>query len=151
MDYCAGMKEKRFHKVGKTGFMLWAAFLVTLNGCVRDVDRPRADHVYVLPPAQLEPVYAGQDDYVYYPRYQMYYGNHSQRYFYQQGHSWVSRPEPQGISVRVLQSSPSVPVGFHDAPAAHHDQIIRTYPKGWAPPGANQGRPGGQKENPRKN
>lgn len=136
--------------MGRTGFMLWAAFLVTLNGCVHEVDRPRADHVYVLPPAQLEPVYVDQDDYVYYPRYQMYYGNRSQHYFYQQGSSWVSRPQPQGISVRVLRSSPSVSAGFHDAPALHHDQMIRTYPKGWAPPRTNQGGNRAPNGNPNK-
>jgi len=124
--------------------MLWAAFLLTLNGCVREVERPRADAVYVLPPPQMAPVYVERDDYVYYPRYRMYYGNRSQRYYYQEGRSWVSRPEPQGISLRVLLSSPSVAVDFHDAPAAHHAQMIRTYPKRWTPPGMNQGRPGGR-------
>jgi len=127
------MNEKPFHQVGKTGFMLWAAFLLTLNGCVHEVDRPRAENVYVLPPTQPAPVYLEQDDYVYYPRYRMYYGSQSQRYFYQDGRSWVSRPEPRDISVHVLQSSPSVQVDFHDAPQAHHAQILRTYPKRWTP------------------
>ncbi len=132
------MNEKYLHQAGNTGFMLWASFLLTLNGCVHEVSRPRPENVYMLPPTQSAPVYLDQDDYVYYPRYRMYYGSHSQRYFYQDGRSWVSRSEPGSISVHVLQSSPSVPLGFHDAPQAHHSQIIRKYPRRWTPQGEKQ-------------
>lgn len=114
--------------------MLCAAALVALTGCVGYVESPRPAPVYVEPAVIIE-----QDDYVYYPRYQMYYGNRSHRYFYQEGPAWVSRPAPRGVTVGVLYSSPSVRVGFHDSPAAHHSQVYRTYPKNWKQPGGNHG------------
>jgi hypothetical protein len=32
---------------------------------------------------------------------------------------------------------------FHDSPARHHAEVVKQYPRNWAPPGAKQG----QKEN----
>ncbi len=117
-----------------------AACLVTLTGCVGYVDGPRVGYVHV------EPVVFEHDDFVYYPRYGMYYGSHSHRYYYQEGSTWVARPAPRGVSVNVLLSAPSVAVDFHDGPAAHHAQVIQTYPKHWTPPGVNHGRKEGQRE-----
>ena len=125
--------------------MAGAALLSLVTGCVGYVDSPRAGSVYVEP-APVRTVVIEQDDYVYYPRYRMYYGNRSHHYYYQEGSSWVARPAPRGVSVGVLFSSPSVMVDFHDRPAAHHAQIIRTYPKNWKPSGGNPGHREGQKE-----
>ena len=104
------------------------------SGCVGYVDRPPARTVYVSPPPQPQPVIIEQDDYVYYPAYQVYYGSRSHLYYYQEGRTWVSQPRPRGVSVNVLLSAPSVQVAFHDRPATHHSEVVRAYPKHWTPP-----------------
>ena len=118
---------------GKVGFLLSIALLATLTGCIY-AHPPSA--VYVSPP----PVEAGvviQDDYVYYPGYQVYYSSSRRQYVYQEGRAWVTRPAPPHVSVGVLFASPSVRLDFHDSPAAHHTAVVRQYPKHWAPPKAD--------------
>jgi hypothetical protein len=91
-----------------------------------------------------------QDDYIYYPGYQVYYSNSRHEYAYREGRAWVSRPAPRGVSVDVLFASPSVRMDFHDSPANHHAAVVKQYPKNWAPPGSNQGRNNdNRKDNPR--
>ena len=80
-----------------------------------------------------------QDDYVYYPAYQVYYSSNRHQYVYQDGRSWVSRPAPPRVRVNVLLASPSVRLDFHDSPSVHHATVARQYPKNWAPPGSNHG------------
>src|SRR5271155_2994415 len=130
--------ENFFFKAGKVRFVLCAAFLGMLTGCVGYVDRPRQGGVYVEPPAQT--TFVVQDDYVYYPNYEVYYSSSRHQYAYPEGGAWVSRPAPRGVSVDVLLASPSVKMNFHDSPANHHAEIVRQYPKNWKPPG---------KENPK--
>ena len=125
--------KKLFFKTDKVGFVLCAALLGTLTGCVGYVDGPRAGY-YAEPSVAVV-----QDDYVYYPGYQVYYSSSRHQYAYQEGRAWVSRPAPRGVSVNVLLASPSVRMDFHDSPAQHHAAIVRQYPKNWAPPGSNQG------------
>ena len=81
---------------------------------------------------------AAQDDYVYYPGYQVYYSSYRHQYVYQDGRSWVSRSAPPHVSADKLFASPSVKVDFHDAPANHHAEIVKQYPKHWAPPESNR-------------
>ena len=126
--------KKLFFKTDKVGFMLGAVLLGTLTGCVGYVDGPRAGY-YAEPSVAVV-----QDDYVYYPGYQVYYSSSRHQYAYQEGHAWVSRPAPRGVSINVLQASPSVRMDFHDSPANHHAAVVKQYPKNWAPPGSNQGR-----------
>jgi hypothetical protein len=129
--------KKIFFKADKAGFVLGAVLLVTLTGCVAYVDGPRAG-------IQAEPyVFVAQDDYIYYPGYDVYYSSHRRQYAYLEGGAWVSRPAPPGVSVNVLLASPSVRMDFHDSPAFHHAAVVQKYPRNWAPPGSNQG----QKEN----
>jgi hypothetical protein len=87
-----------------------------------------------------------QDDYVYYPGYQVYYSGSRRQYTYLEGRSWVSRPAPPRVSADVLIDSPSVRLDFHDAPASHHATVVQTYPKSWTPPGWSHGNKGGNKE-----
>jgi hypothetical protein len=84
-----------------------------------------------------------QDDYVYYPGYEVYYSNSRRQYTYRDGRSWVWRPAPPRVSAEVLLASPSVRLDFHDAPSVHHAKVVRQYPKHWAPPGPgpNHGQP----------
>jgi hypothetical protein len=129
--------KKIFFKADKAGCVLGAVLLLTLTGCVAYVDGPRAG-------IQVEPyVFVAQDDYVYYPGYEVYYSSSRRQYAYLEGGAWVSRPAPRGVSVNVLLASPSVRMDFHDSPAYHHAAMVRKYPRNWAPPGSNQG----QKEN----
>jgi hypothetical protein len=125
--------KKLFFKTDKVGFMLGAVLLGTLTGCVGYVDGPRAGY-YAEPSVAVV-----QDDYVYYPGYQVYYSSSRHQYAYQEGHAWVSRPAPRGVSINVLQASPSVRMDFHDSPANHHAAVVKQYPKNWASPGSNQG------------
>jgi hypothetical protein len=90
-----------------------------------------------------------QDDYVYYPAYQVYYSSSRHQYAYLEGRTWVSRPAPRGVSVDVLMVSPSVRMDFHDSPANHHAAVVKQYPKNWTPPGSNQGRNDNRKDDQR--
>jgi hypothetical protein len=136
--------KKLFIQTNKVGFVLCAALLGTLTGCVGYVDGPRTG-VYVAPP-----VVVVQDDYIYYPGYQVYYSSSRHEYAYREGRTWVSRPAPRVVSVDVLLASPSVRMDFHDSPANHHAAVVKQYPKNWAPPGSNQGRNSdNRKGNPR--
>jgi hypothetical protein len=112
-----------------------AAILMTAAGCVERV-------AYEHP----GPVFVGEDDYVYYPAYGIYYGTRSHRYYYQEGPQWVARPAPPGVPIDKLRSAPSVKMNFHDSPAAHHAQDVRKYPKNWKPPGISRD----HHENPEK-
>jgi hypothetical protein len=104
------------------------------------VDGPGPGDVYVQPSSvQVEVGVVGQDDYVYYPGYQIYYSRNRRQYIYQEGRSWVSRPTPPRVSAEGLDASPSVRLNFHDSPANHHAAIARQYPKNWAPSEASRG------------
>jgi len=133
-----------FFKADKVGLALAAALLLTLTGCVAYVDRPPQGSVYVAPP-----VVVVQDDYVYYPDYEIYYSSSRHQYAYLEGGAWVSRPAPRGVSVNVLLRSPSVRMDFHDSPANHHAEMVKQYPGNRAHPGSNQGRNNNQKGNQR--
>jgi len=129
------MNTIKWRLVGHYGWVPALAVLGTLTSCV---DGPPRQAVYVEPPpvyAQAEPVI--QDDYVYYPGYQVYFSSSRHQYFYREGRSWVSRPTPAHVSVNVLLGSPSVRMNFHDSPAAHHEAVMRQYPRRWTPPNGN--------------
>ena len=145
------MQIRKFSfKPDKVGFVLGAVFLVTLTGCIGYVDRPRAGTVYVEPPSvYVEGGVVVQDDYVYYPGYQVYYSNNRHQYMYLEGRSWVTRPAPPHVSAEVLLASPSVRLDFHDAPSFHHATVVRQYPKHWAPPGPPKGQRESQKNDQR--
>ena len=132
------MKAKEFFfKTDKAGFALGAVFLTTLTGCIGYVDRPYAGDVYQAPP--VETTLVAQDDYVYYPGYDVYYSGRRHEYAYMDGGLWVSRPAPRGVSVEVLLASPSVRMDFHDSPAYHHAAVVQRYPRNWKPSGPNRG------------
>ena len=134
-------------KCSKIGVVFGAALLGALTGCVGYVDGPRHARVYAPAPAvYVEAGVVVQDDYVYYPGYQVYYSSNRRQYVYLEGRSWVSRPAPPRVSVDVLFASPSVRLDFHDAPAIHHATVVRQYPEHWAPPGSNHGNKEGRDE-----
>lgn len=130
---------KTHHVTGyKTGFVLCVALVGTLTGCIGYVDGPPQARVYApAPSVYVEPGLVVQDDYVYYPDYQVYYSSHHHHYVYQDGRSWVTRPSPPRVSVDVLFASPSVHLDFHDAPSFHHATVVQQYPKHWRSEGGN--------------
>jgi hypothetical protein len=131
------INKKHFHKAGPVGFLCGAMLLAMLTGCVGYVDGPRAG-IYVAPPVVEVggPVFVAQDDYVYYPGYDVYYSSYRHQYAYLDGGVWVSRPQPMGVSLNVLLASPSVRMDFHDSPANHHAAIAQQYPRNWTASGA---------------
>src|SRR5437868_6038881 len=102
------LKDIPMHQINfsRFGWVLGAAVVTMLTGCVGYVEGPRA-HLYapLAPPvyAQAEVM---SDDYVYYPSYQVYYSSNRRQYVYLQGSSWVSRQAPPSVSVDVLFASP---------------------------------------------
>jgi malate synthase len=90
-----------------------------------------------------------QDDYVYYPDYEVYYSSSRHEYAYREGSAWVSRPAPRGVTVNVLLASPSVRMDFHDSPANHHAEVVRQYPKNWKPSAPKQAPKENQKDGQR--
>lgn len=121
------------------GFVFGAALLSLSTGCVGYVEGPRAGVYAPAPGVYVEGPVAVEDDYVYYPGYQVYYSSNRHQYVYRDGRSWVSRPAPPRVSADVLFASPSVRVDFHDSPANHHAQVVKQYPKHWAPAESNRG------------
>lgn len=72
-----------------------------------------------------------QDDYDYYPGYEVYYSRSRREYVYREGNSWVRRPQPQGVQLNVLVASPSVRLAVQGAPEQHHGVVAKKYPKNW--------------------
>ena len=142
------MITKRFwlltHSVGLGLGCVW---LGLLTGCVRYVDRPVQGSVYEVYPA-AEPTFMVQDDYVYYPNYQVYYSNRRQQYAYREHNVWVARPVPPRVPLHTLRASPSVRMNFHDSPAKHDAVVIQQYPKNWTPPDPGPSPKPNPKDNP---
>ena len=144
---------KPFFRAGQqAGLVLGIAFAATLAGC----NKSPAEVQYVAAPAAVAPAPAAtvqvvqpavvvQDDYVYYPNYEVYYSSNRHQYLYRNGNAWVTRSAPMGVSIDVLFASPSVRMDFHDSPERHHEVIMRSYPRNWAPPGRGHD----QKDEPR--
>jgi hypothetical protein len=145
--------EKLFFKAGKPQFILGAIFAGMLTGAI-GCSRPAVVVDEQSPPVQSPPAQTTvvvQDDYVYYPGYEVYYSRTRHQYFYPEGGVWVSRPAPRGVSVDVLLASPSVVVDFHDSPASHHAEMVQKYPKNWAPSGSSHGQTDSHKDDDHRN
>ena len=135
----------------RLGFVIGTAVLGALTGCIGYVDGPPQARVYAPPPpVYVESGVVVQDNYVYYPGYQVYYSGNTHQYIYLEGRSWVSRPAPPRVSAEVLFASPSVRLDFHDSPSLHHATVVRQYPKHWAPPGSSHGNKEGSDQGNRK-
>jgi len=80
---------------------------------------------------QVQGTVVFEDDYDYYPRYETYYSRSRREYVYRDGNQWVRRPQPRGVTIRALQSAPSVRMEFRDSPERHHGDVVRSYPKNW--------------------
>jgi hypothetical protein len=120
--------------------LIGTALLAVLSGSVGCVYETRHTRAYAPPP----PVYTQttltmDDDFIYYPAYEVYYSSSRRKYTSWDGRSWVSSPTPPHVSAEALSAGPSVRMDFHDAPAAHHASVVREYPKHWTPTGQGHG------------
>lgn len=116
------------------GLLTGTALLVALTGCV--TEGPGRPVVHRGPPSVVVQATLGyEDDYDYYPGYEVYYSRNRREYVYRDGGQWVRRTEPRGVSLSVLLAAPSVRVDFRDSPERHHDAVIRSYPRTWRRPG----------------
>lgn len=110
-----------------TGLVLLAAF----TGCNSDNSGRRGRHDREGDGRNRATVVVYEDDYDYYPGYEVYYSRTRHEYVYRDGTQWVRRPQPRGVQLDVLLAAPSVRVDFRDSPERHHDSVIRTYPRNW--------------------
>jgi hypothetical protein len=83
------------------------------------------------PPEPVQVAIVTQDEYDYYPAYEVYYSRTRQEYVYRDGRNWVRSSQPRGISASVLLSAPSARMSFRDSPEHHHANVVRSYPKNW--------------------
>jgi hypothetical protein len=106
------------------GLLIASGISLVLAGCYTETQTGYRSHEQVA-------VVAYQDDYVYYPGYEVYYSNTRHQYVYQDGRSWVTRAEaPRGFA-QARASAASVQVDFHDTPERHHAEVVKSYPKNW--------------------
>lgn len=136
-------KTDFFSKPSKAGGVLTSMLLLMLTGCGPHVDKRGASVTVASPAVEV------QDDYVYYPDYEIYYSSSRHQYASFHGGAWISEPAPRGVSIAMLRASRSVKMDFHDAPANHHAAIVRQYPKATHPARANQVRKNGQQDEDR--
>jgi len=129
------MTNKNFFIAGPAGFAAGSALLtaLTLAVCMpsasaQPIGSPGSQVVLIQPAAM------NQDDYDYFPAYETYYNRTRREFVYRDGAQWVRRPEPRDANRDALLAGPSVRMDFHDSPEHHHDGVVKTYPKGWAPP-----------------
>jgi hypothetical protein len=119
-----GMKT-HFALAGATGLLL----IATLAGCSSSDtgyyrDRP------IGYDSRTTVVYE-EDDYDYYPGYEVYYARNRREYVYRDGNRWVRSATYPRANSQILFSSPSVRVEFRDSPERHHDTVVRRYPRDW--------------------
>ena len=131
--YCQRMNPKTFFPAKSLGLVRSAALWPMLFGCVsgpgRSSVRVHASSGYTHTGVIME------DDYVYYPGYEVYYSSNRRSYVYRDGRNWVTRPAPPRVAIEVLLASPSLRVDFRDSPERHHADMVKRYPRNWRPAG----------------
>lgn len=124
------MKKPNFLCADKISFTAGVALLAALTGCLAEQTNRRTAY-QGRPAAQVRTVISYQDDYDYYPGYEVYYSRNRREYVYRDGNTWVRRPEPRGVTVSALFASASVRMEFRDSPEQHHGSVVKSYPKNW--------------------
>lgn len=124
------MKRKPSLLAISTGLLAGAVLFVTLTGCYSEGPGRRTGY-QDRATVHGQVVVVFEDDYDYYPGYEVYYSRNRHEYVYRDGSQWVRRPEPSGVSLNILLAAPSVRVDFRDSPERHHDTVVRSYPRNW--------------------
>jgi hypothetical protein len=136
------MKTNLPHAVGA------AALLLVFAGCASE---PSSRSAYYRTSAigydNRGSVVTYEDDYDYYPGYEVYYARNRHEYVYRDGNRWVRSASYPRANSQVLLSAPSVRVEFRDSPERHHDEIIRRYPHDWRRDRDHDGRPDWRDDN----
>ena len=109
------------------GLLTGTALLLLASGCYTEVSSRRTGY-------SGRTTVMFEDDYDYYPGYEVYYSRSRHEYVYRDGNTWVRRPQPSGVSVEILLAAPSVRMDFRDAPELHNDTVVRSYPRNWKRP-----------------
>lgn len=110
--------------------LITGTLLLLLTGCVVD-GSGRHTGYRSRSAVQVQTVVVIEDDYDYYPTYEIYYSRNRGEYVYRDGGQWVRRSQPSGVSLNILLAAPSVRVDFRDSPERHHAEVVRTYPRSW--------------------
>ncbi len=122
--------------MNKTSFLLGGSALVlVLAGCVTAGSPPRA---HQPSRSDVRTVIMFEDDYEYYPRYEIYYSRRRNEYVYRDRNAWVRRSELPGISLSLLTAGPMVRMDFHDSPEFHHGNVVQRFPRNWEQSGPDQ-------------
>ena len=128
------MANRTFSFHDSATLLAGATLVALLSGCVGDM--PHRGAWGPAPNSVREPTaVVSVDEYLYYPAYGIYYNSTQHRYVRLESDGWSTRSELTGVSAENLLASPAVPMNFHDAPAEHHESVIRLYPKNWRPSG----------------
>ena len=94
--------KELFCRMTRVGLTSVVVVFGALTGCVGYVDRTEPRHVHYAPPP-VQATVVVEDDYVYYPSYEVYYSSRRHQYAYRDGGAWVSRPAPRGVSVDLAR------------------------------------------------
>ena len=138
--------QKLTNVVEKSGLLAGASLLVILGGCIT----AGGGHArYEGAPVQTAVVV--DDDYDYYPAYEVYYSSSRHEYVYRDVNNWVHRNEYRNVTPEALHAAPSVRVNFHDAPENHHATVVKQYPKTWKQPDRAQADKDDRKESEKRN
>lgn len=114
------------------GLLAGTVLLTALAGCMTAGSGRSAR--YPTRPA-VQATLMVEDDYDYYPRYEIYYSRRRNEYVYRDANAWVRRSDLQGITLAMLESGPVVRMDFHDSPEFHHGSIVQSFPRNWEQPG----------------
>ena len=110
------------------GLLAGSVLLTVLTGCVTAGSGP-SSHYPTRPAVQASLMI--EDDYDYYPRYEIYYSRRRNEYVYRDVNAWVRRSDLRGITLAMLDSGPVVRMDFHDSPEFHHGSIVQSFPRNW--------------------
>jgi hypothetical protein len=122
--------KKQFLKTNQAASVLGAMLLAALAQGTTTAEG-QSIVVKVAPPV----VTVAPDNYVYYPHYGVYYNRDRHQFVYLKGDTWITAAAPDGIGADMVLASPSVVMDFHDSPERHHADILKRYPRNWAPAG----------------
>ena len=124
------------HPFLPAGVIAGTCLLTALTGCMTAGSGP-SSHLPARPPVSASLMI--DDDYDYYPRYEIYYSRRRNEYVYRDANAWVRRSDLRGITLAMLDSGPVVRMDFHDSPEFHHGSIVQSFPRNWEQSGPKRG------------
>ncbi len=128
------------------GLIAGSCLMAALTGCMTAGSGP-SSHYPTRPAVQAS--LGLEDDYDYYPRYEIYYSRRRNEYVYRDANAWVRRSDLRGITLAMLQSGPVVRMPFHDSPEFHHGSIVQSFPRNWEQSGPKRDDKNTRRDDPR--